>query len=178
MHGDVKSANVLLDQMMEPKLGDFGLARQVIGGSTGLYTHCTVSSIHGTSVYLPPEYLRQKILSPAVDVYSYGIVMLEMATGRRAYDGKKKLLLIDLVEDVMKESEFEEDCKRKLMDIRMLHVFESTNWFEALLKLGRVCAQKVKKNRPTMVQVYRSYFYVLKIYIYVDAQQIYYLQIE
>ena len=64
------------------KLGDFGLARQVSTGS-GLYTHCTVSAVHGTSVYLPNEYLRQKILSPAVDVYSYGIVfLLEMSTGK------------------------------------------------------------------------------------------------
>ncbi len=152
VHGDVKSANVLLDPLFEPKLGDFGLARQVIGGN-GLYTHCTVSAVHGTSVYLPFEYLRQKILSPAVDVYSYGIVLLEMATGRRAFDGKK--LLIDLVEDEVKNAERinSKDLSR-LVDKRMADILESGNWFDCLLELGRKCAHKSKTKRPQMIQVF------------------------
>ena len=154
VHGDVKSANVLLDQQFEPKLGDFGLARQVIGG--GMYTHCTVSAVHGTSVYLPPEYLRQKILSPAVDVYSYGIVILEMATGRRAFDGKK--LLVDFVDDQVKEAgKSASNDFTKLMDKRMINSLESGNWFDSLLKLGRDCAQKIKKRRPQMIQVLEYY---------------------
>ena len=154
VHGDVKSANVLLDQQFEPKLGDFGLARQVIGG--GMYTHCTVSAVHGTSVYLPPEYLRQKILSPAVDVYSYGIVILEMSTGRRAFDGKK--LLVDFVDDAVKEVEKSTSNDfTKLMDKRMINSLESGNWFDSLLKLGRDCAQKIKKRRPQMIQVLEYY---------------------
>lgn len=125
VHGDVKSANVLLDSQFEPKLGDFGLSR-VIQSSTGMpgsgrgvYTHLTVTSVHGTSVYLPAEYLRQKILSPAVDAYSYGIVMMEMATGRRAFDGKK--LLVDMVQDEIKEGERdpEREGAIKLKDPRL-----------------------------------------------------------
>lgn len=155
VHGDVKSANVLLDSQYEPKLGDFGLARQVFKGKnpqTELCTHCTVSSIHGTSVYLPPEYLRHKILSPAVDVYSYGIVLLEMATGRRAYDGKR--LLIEVVDEETRSIE-RGQIGYILKDPRLAD--DSQNnlriWFELLIKLGLSCAHKIKKKRPDMGQV-------------------------
>ena len=107
---------------MQAKLGDFGLAKylqdyqtqqnktkissnQSFQNSRKHLTHITVTSVHGTVAYLPPEYLRSKILSPAVDVYSYGIVLLEMLTGCRAFDGKSLLLdkVMDELEDALKQ---------------------------------------------------------------------------
>lgn len=172
VHGDVKSANILLDPMFEPKLGDFGLARQVVKNSrneNSIYTHCTVTSVNGTSVYLPAEYLRKKILSPAVDVYSYGIVVLELATGRRAYDGKK--LLINSVEDecsrvqqnasinlqsnikTNENNSANENSLELLMDKRIAHITDGRHLFHYLLELGRKCAHKTKSKRPIMIQV-------------------------
>lgn len=160
VHGDVKSANVLLDSQLVPKLGDFGLARQVFRGKnpqTELCTHCTVSSIHGTSVYLPPEYLRHKVLSSAVDVYSYGIVLLEMATGKRAYDGKR--LLIDLVQDES-QSIGKGEISYSLKDPKLADDTQSDLkiWFELLIKLGLVCADKSKQKRPDMGRVLNRFF--------------------
>lgn len=184
VHGDVKSANILLDSVFEPKLGDFGLARKVEKSDRNkgsLFTHCTVSSVNGTSVYLPSEYLRNKILSPAVDVYSYGIVILEMATGRRAYDGKR--LLINSVEDEYSRavtcrvesprvlpdtidsrsgaqsfSTTNAMIQQHLMDKRIQHLSDDRHWFNCLLELGRRCGHKIKSKRPVMIQVNNIFF--------------------
>ena len=156
VHGDVKSANVLLDAQYECKLGDFGLARQIMGSSaSGMYTHITVTSVHGTSVYLPPEYLRSKVLSSAVDVYSYGIVMIEMATGRRAFNGKR--LLIDMVRDELVADNQEYGQVLKLRDPKLPPSPQGDKWFQSLIKLGLECAQSKKAKRPSMAQILEYY---------------------
>lgn len=158
IHGDVKSANVLLNAQFQCKLGDFGLAKQIVSESSSkMLTHLTVPSVHGTFVYLPYEYLQKKKLSPAVDVFSYGIVMLEMATGRRAYDGKR--LLLELVQEELNAGHTDESRKSacRLMDSRIKLLIEGGFWFYHLIDLGVYCAQKDKIKRPTMTQVLEYY---------------------
>uniref|UniRef100_A0A8C5F1F7 Interleukin 1 receptor associated kinase 1 n=1 Tax=Gopherus evgoodei TaxID=1825980 RepID=A0A8C5F1F7_9SAUR len=99
IHGDVKSSNILLDGALRPRLGDFGLARAGRGqaGSGGLSASLgRTHTVRGTLAYLPPEYVRSGTLSPSIDTYSYGVVLLETLTGRRALEtdgrGRTKFL--------------------------------------------------------------------------------------
>ena len=120
IHGDVKSANILLDKHMEPKLGDFGLCRD---GQEELgideKSPLIASHIKGTLAYLPPEFISSKILSTKLDVYSYGVVLLEIATGLRAYsDNRNPHGLVDYV--IKQLQSFENgQVKESLADRRM-----------------------------------------------------------
>lgn len=158
VHGDVKSANVLLDSQFQCKLGDFGLAKQMrVSQKFGAATHLTVESVHGTCVYLPSEYLRSKRLSPKVDVYSYGIVMLEMVTGKQAYDGKKHLL--DLLKEELNAGQTDESRRGaiRLMDPKLQLKPEGSSWFKDLITLGIDCVNKDKRKRPDMAEVLKFY---------------------
>ncbi|MCO5553294.1 hypothetical protein L7F22_006815 [Adiantum nelumboides] len=80
IHRDMKTANVLLDEALEAHVADFGMARLV----SECDTHVSVSTLAGTPGYVPPEYgtAFSKSTKPG-DVFSYGVVLLELVTGRR-----------------------------------------------------------------------------------------------
>ncbi|GIX81179.1 hypothetical protein CDAR_254611 [Caerostris darwini] len=149
VHGDIKSANILLDANMDAKIGDFGLTREGPGCQD---THVEVSSIHGTECYLPLEYLRHKHLSPQVDIYCYGIVLLEIATGLRPFDPKrgKGKRLADHVRNCT-------DCGRieSLRDQKAGE--ENLIWFQELIRMGQICSSVDKKKRPPMSQILKQF---------------------
>ncbi|XP_058114808.1 LRR receptor-like serine/threonine-protein kinase RGI3 [Magnolia sinica] len=87
MHGDVKAMNVLLGPMFEPYLADFGLARTVNGGDDSSKLDSRASThIAGSYGYMAPEYASMQRITEMSDVYSYGVVLLEVLTGRHPLD--------------------------------------------------------------------------------------------
>ncbi|XP_004286486.2 interleukin-1 receptor-associated kinase 1 isoform X2 [Orcinus orca] len=108
IHGDVKSSNVLLDERLMPKLGDFGLARLSRFAGANPSRSSTVAqtrTVRGTLAYLPEEYIKTGRLAVETDTFSFGVVVLETLTGQRAVrmHGAQTKYLKDLVEEEAEE---------------------------------------------------------------------------
>ncbi|GJN22835.1 hypothetical protein PR202_gb10435 [Eleusine coracana subsp. coracana] len=148
VHRDVKAANVLLDDAMNARLSDFGLARLHDHGTRPQTTH-----VVGTIGYIAPEMSKTGKATTATDVYAFGAFLLEVACGRRPLefsdDNADSLGLVDLVLDHWKKGRIA-DAK----DPRMIVVGKcDEDDIELVLKLGLLCSHPDPRQRPTMRQV-------------------------
>uniref|UniRef100_A0A2K5DZ31 Interleukin 1 receptor associated kinase 1 n=1 Tax=Aotus nancymaae TaxID=37293 RepID=A0A2K5DZ31_AOTNA len=106
IHGDIKSSNVLLDERLTPKLGDFGLARfsRFAGASPSQSsTVARTQTVRGTLAYLPEEYIKTGRLSVDTDTFSFGVVVLETLAGQRAvktHGARTKYLVYERLEEL------------------------------------------------------------------------------
>ena len=143
IHRDVKSSNVLIDAEMNARLGDFGLAR--------LYDHekpSHTTSVVGTIGYIAPELARTGKVSTRSDVFAYGMLLLEVAAGRRPIDSSS-FVLIDHVMECHQMGRIREAVDPKLNSIYVI------DEVELVLELGLLCSHHRPEARPTMRQVTR-----------------------
>lgn len=83
VHGDIKSANILLDSDLNPKIGDFGLACQSNGRTKS-------KSLYGTPGYLADDFVESLLISTKNDVFAIGVILFELATGLRPIDKRRQ----------------------------------------------------------------------------------------
>ncbi|XP_002974621.2 serine/threonine-protein kinase PCRK1 [Selaginella moellendorffii] len=150
IYRDLKSANILLDNEFRPKLSDFGLARDgpVMGN-----THVTTAVV-GTAGYAAPEYVQTGHINAKSDVWTFGMVLLELLTGRRALDMNRPRSERSLADWV---KPYSSDSKkfRKIIDPRLKTNF-SSNEARTLLWVAQKCIAKNPKLRPKMSEVVKQ----------------------
>ncbi|PIN21641.1 Serine/threonine protein kinase [Handroanthus impetiginosus] len=145
IHRDVKSSNILLDEELKPRIADFGLAKIVQANSMKESTQI----IAGTHGYIAPEYAYTNKVNEKSDLYSFGVVLMELVTGKRPIElefGEDKNI-VDWVSGNLKTKE----SVVRMVDPAIPEVYRESAI--KVLKIAILCTARLPTLRPTMRNV-------------------------
>ncbi|THG21226.1 serine/threonine receptor-like kinase NFP [Camellia sinensis] len=146
VHKDIKSSNILLDANMRAKVANFGLAKS---GCNAITMH-----IVGTQGYIAPEYLADGVVSTKMDVFSFGVVLLELISGREAMDGEGKLSWKSASEVLDGNDEKRKEMRLKgWMDGVLLEETCSMDSVKNMMAIAIACLHRDPTKRPSMVDI-------------------------
>uniref|UniRef100_A0A0A8XN46 Protein kinase domain-containing protein n=1 Tax=Arundo donax TaxID=35708 RepID=A0A0A8XN46_ARUDO len=144
IHMDLKPANILLDDNMVPKIADFGLSR--IFGEEKTRT-CTTSR-DGTLGYMAPEYINKGIITKKLDIFSLGVIIIEIMTGHKDYPDEDNTSYQKFIELVLKNwinrLEKEPGYTSREIDCQQIR---------RCIQIGLDCVKFDRTKRPTTVQI-------------------------
>ncbi|XP_043724390.1 proline-rich receptor-like protein kinase PERK15 isoform X2 [Telopea speciosissima] len=163
IHRDFKASNILLENNFHAKVADFGLAKQAPEGRANYLS----TRVMGTFGYVAPEYAMTGHLLVKSDVYSYGVVLLELLTGRKPVDmsqpsGQENL--VTWARPILRDK----DRLEELADPRLLGKYPKED-FVRVCTIAAACVAPEASQRPTMGEVVQSLKMVQRIMEYQDS---------
>lgn len=149
-HLDLKPENILLDNYMEPKVADFGLSRL-------LYENNTIETVSfaGTLGYVPPECIDENKISTRFDIFSFGVIILEIITGHRKYPAVNETPFDDFTEIELQKWREKKPNKQDNTSFKI-----DCQQIKRCIRTGLLCVHPDRKKRPEMkdiIQMLRDY---------------------
>ncbi|MCL7043890.1 hypothetical protein MKW94_014001 [Papaver nudicaule] len=141
IHRDVKSSNILLDSDFNAKVADFGLAKMIVQPGEPY----SASIVAGSFGYIAPEYGWTLKVNEKIDVYSIGVVLLELCTGRKARNGDEDRNLAEWA-----VSRFPETNSAEVLLDEKVKEEGILDEMTSVLRLGLMCTSSLPSSRPSM----------------------------